>query len=90
MRNIDDVVAVANEAAYCKMMSDLEYQDAKELWIESRAEELIKNFNDDRDIVELINKRLDDNCVDDEIYNQFITDACWSQARCEYEKQFKD
>lgn len=31
------------ERAYCKMMSDVEMQDAKDDWFEVRAEELLKN-----------------------------------------------
>ena len=72
------------------MIKDTEMQDAKEEWIESRAEELIKNFGNENDcqIVELINAGLENNPVDADIYNQFITDICYSQAQLEYSKKF--
>ena len=78
------------ESAYCNMLDNIEMQDAKEEWIESRAEELIKNFSNENDwqIVELINASLENNPVDADIYNQFIVDICYSQARFEYSKKF--
>lgn len=35
------------ESAYCKMINDTEMQDAKEEWIESRVQELIRNSPDE-------------------------------------------
>jgi hypothetical protein len=48
------------EKAYCKMMNNIEMQDAKDEWIETRAEELIKNFDNDNDwqIIELLKIKL--------------------------------
>ena len=79
-----------HEHAYCKMMDDAEMQDAKEEWIESRAEELIQNFGNDNDwqIIELLNIKLESKTIDKEIYDQFITDICYSQAKTEYSKRF--
>ncbi|WP_430875796.1 hypothetical protein [Gilliamella sp. G0441] len=80
------------ERACCNMLNNIEMQDAKDEWIESRAEELIKNFSNDNDwqIVELINVRLENNPVDTNIYNQFITDICYSQAKTEYKEKFNE
>ena len=79
------------EIAYCKMMSDVEMQDAKEEWIESRAEELIQNFGNDNDwqIIELLKIKLESKSIDANIYNQFITDICYSQANFEFNKKFQ-
>ena len=79
------------ERAYCKMMNDAEMQDAKEEWIESRAEELIKNFANDNDwqIIELLKIKLESKSIDADIYNQFITDICYSQATFEFNKKFQ-
>ena len=79
-----------HEHAYCKMMDDAEMQDAKEEWIESRAEELIKNFANDNDwqVIELLKIKLESKTIDKEIYDQFITDICYSQAKTEYSKRF--
>ena len=76
------------ERAYCKMMDDAEMQDAKEEWIESRAEELIKNFANDNDwqIIELLKIKLESKSIDADIYNQFVTDICYSQANFEFNK----
>ncbi|OCG35703.1 MULTISPECIES: hypothetical protein [unclassified Gilliamella] len=78
------------ERAYCKMISDVEMQDAKDDWIEARAEELLKNFGNDNDwqIVELLKIKLESKNIDADIYNQFITDMCYSQAKAEYNKRF--
>ncbi|MCO6539880.1 MAG: hypothetical protein J6569_07075 [Gilliamella sp.] len=78
------------ERAYCNMMSDVEMQDAKDDWIEARAEELLKNFSNDNDwqIVELLKIKLESKSIDADIYNQFITDMCYSQAKAEYNKRF--
>ena len=78
------------ESAYCNMLNNIEMQDAKEEWIESRAEELIKNFGNDNDwqIIELLKIKLESKSIDDDIYNQFIVDICYSQARFEYSKKF--
>lgn len=77
------------ERAYCNMLNNIEMQDAKEEWIESRAEELIKNFGNDNDwqIIELLKIKLESKSIDDDIYNQFIVDICYSQARFEYNNQ---
>ncbi|MWN91296.1 hypothetical protein GQ597_11360 [Gilliamella sp. Pra-s65] len=78
------------ERVYCKMISDVEMQEAKDDWIEARAEELIKNFGNDNDwqIVELLKIKLESKSIDADIYNQFITDMCYSQAKAEYNKRF--
>ena len=78
------------ERAYCNMMNDTEMQDAKEEWIESRAEELIQNFGNDNDwqIIELLKIKLESKSIDADIYNQFVTDICYSQAKTEYSKKF--
>ena len=78
------------ESAYCNMLNNIEMQDAKEEWIEKRAEELIKNFSNDNDwqIIELLKIKLESKSIDDDIYNQFIVDICYSQARFEYSKKF--
>lgn len=79
------------ERAYCNMMNDTEMQDAKEEWIESRAEELIQNFGNDNDwqIIELLKIKLESKTIDKEIYDQFITDICYSQAAFEFNKKFQ-
>lgn len=75
--------------AYCKMMDDVEMQDAKEEWIEARAEELIKNFANDNDwqIIELLKIKLESKNIDADIYNQFITDICYSQAEIDFNQK---
>lgn len=80
-----------HEHAYCKMMDDAEMQDAKEEWIESRAEELIRNFGNDNDwqIVELLKIKLESKSIDNDIYNQFIVDICYSQAKYQFETKYK-
>ncbi|MCX8594017.1 hypothetical protein [Gilliamella sp. B3367] len=77
------------ERAYCNMLNNIEMQNAKDEWIESRAEELIKNFGNDNDwqIIELLKIKLESKSIDDDIYNQFIVDICYSQARFEYNNQ---
>ena len=79
------------ENEYCKMMDDAEMQDAKEEWIESRAEELIRNFSNDNDwqIIELLNIKLESTSIDANIYHQFVTDICYSQARRQFEENYK-
>ena len=79
------------ERAYCKMMDDAEMQDAKEEWIENRAEELIKNFANDNDwqIIELLKIKLESKSIDADIYNQFVTDICYSQAKYQFEVMYK-
>ena len=37
------------ESTYCNMLKNIKMQDAKEEWIESRAEELIKNLGNEND-----------------------------------------
>ena len=78
------------ERAYCNMMDDAEMQDARDGWIEDRAEELIRNFGNDNDwqIIELLKIKLESKSIDTDIYNQFITDICYSQAKTEYSKRF--
>ena len=80
-----------HENAYCKMLDDTEMQDAKEEWIENRAEELIKNFDNDNDwqIIELLKIKLESKSIDADIYNQFVTDICYSQANFEFNKKFQ-
>ena len=79
------------ERAYCKMLDDSEMQDAKAEWIESRAEELIRNFANDNDwqIIELLKIKLESKSIDANLYNQFITDICYSQAKFEFNKKFQ-
>lgn len=79
------------ENAYCKMLDDTEMQDAKAEWIESRAEELIRNFSNDNDwqIIELLNIKLESTSIDADIYHQFVTDICYSQANVEFNKMFR-
>lgn len=64
-------------------------QDAKEEWIEARAEELIKNFANDNDwqIIELLKIKLESKNIDADIYNQFITDICYSQAEIDFNQK---
>jgi hypothetical protein len=78
------------ENAYCKMMNNTEMQDAKDEWIETRAEELIKNFDNDNDwqIIELLKIKLESKSIDADLYNQFITNICYSQATLEYSQTF--
>ena len=79
------------ENEYCNMINDAEMQDAKAEWIESRAEELIRNFSNDNDwqIIELLNIKLESTNIDANIYNQFVTDICYSQANVEFNKIFR-
>lgn len=79
------------ERAYCKMMNDAEMQDARDSWIEDRAEELIRNFGNDNDwqIVELLKIKLESKTIDNDIYNQFIVDICYSQAKYQFETKYK-
>ena len=79
------------ERAYCKMMDDAEMQDAKEEWIESRAEELIQNFGNDNDwqIIELLKIKLESKSIDADIYDKFVVDICYSQATFEFNKKFQ-
>ena len=89
MNNLFKRVENSYEQAYSKMMNDIETQDAKEEWIEKRAEELINNFGNDNDwqIIELLKIKLESKSIDADIYNQFIVDICYSQAKAEYQKQ---
>ncbi|MCX8602625.1 MULTISPECIES: hypothetical protein [unclassified Gilliamella] len=77
------------ESAYCNMLNNIEMQDAKEEWIEKKAEELIKNFGNENDwqIIELLKIKLESKSIDKEIYDQFIVDICYSQAKAEYMKR---
>jgi len=79
------------ERAYCKMMDDAEMQDARDGWIEDRAEELIQNFGNDNDwqIIELLKIKLESKSINANIYNRFITDICYSQATFEFNKKFQ-
>ena len=79
------------ERAYCNMINDAEMQDAKAEWIESRAEELIRNFANGNDwqIIELLKIKLESKSIDADIYNQFVTDICYSQATFEFNKKFQ-
>lgn len=79
------------ENAYCKMLDDTEMQDAKAEWIESRAEELIRNFSNDNDwqIIELLKIKLESKSIDADIYKQFVTDICYSQANRQFEENYK-
>lgn len=85
------VVENNHEKAYYKMMDDAEMQDAKEEWIESRAEELIQNFGNDNDwqIIELLKIKLESKSIDADIYDKFVVDICYSQATFEFNKKFQ-
>ena len=89
MRTLDQHVENNHERAYCNMMDDSEMQDAKVKWIESRAEELIRNFANDNDwqIIELLKIKLESKNIDADIYNQFITDICYSQAEIDFNQK---
>ena len=89
--SLQEAVENWHENAYCKMLDDTEMQDAKEEWIENRAEELIKNFDNDNDwqIIELLKIKLESKSIDADIYNQFVTDICYSQANFEFNKKFQ-
>jgi hypothetical protein len=78
------------ENAYCNMMKHSEMQDDKDDWIEARAEELLKNFGNDNDwqIVELLKIKLESKSIDADLYNQFITDVCYSRSNLEYNQNF--
>lgn len=91
MRTLYQHVENNHERAYCNMINDAEMQDAKAEWIESRAEELIRNFANDNDwqIIELLKIKLESKSIDADIYNQFITDICYSQANFEFNKKFQ-
>lgn len=91
MRTLYQHVENNHERAYCKMIDDSEMQDAKAEWIESRAEELIRNFTNDNDwqIIELLKIKLESKSIDADIYNQFVTDICYSQAKFEFNKKFQ-
>jgi len=91
MKTLDQHVENNYERAYCNMMNDAEIRDAKDDWIEARAEELIKNFGNDNDwqIIELLKIKLESKTIDKEIYDQFITDICYSQATFEFNKKFQ-
>ncbi len=91
MRTLDQHVENNYERAYCNMINDAEMQDAKKEWIESRAEELIRNFGNSNDwqIIELLKIKLESKSIDADIYNQFVTDICYSQANFEFNKKFQ-
>ena len=90
MKTLEQHVENNHERACCKMLDDTDTQDAKAKWIESRAEELIRNFANGNDwqIIELLKIKLESKTIDKEIYDQFITDICYSQAKTEYSKRF--
>ena len=91
MRTLDQHVENNYERAYCNMINDAEMQDAKKEWVESRAEELIRNFGNSNDwqIIELLKIKLESKSIDADIYNQFVTDICYSQANFEFNKKFQ-
>ena len=91
MKTLDQHVANNYERAYCNMINDAEMQDAKKEWIESRAEELIRNFGNSNDwqIIELLKIKLESKSIDADIYNQFVTDICYSQANFEFNNKFQ-
>lgn len=91
MRTLDQHVENNYERAYCNMINDAEMQDAKKEWIESRAEELIRNFSNDNDwqIIELLKIKLESKSIDADIYKQFVTDICYSQAKRQFEENYK-
>lgn len=89
--SLQRVVETWHENAYCRMMNNLEKQDARDDWIESRTEELIRNFANDNDwqIIELLKIKLESKNIDADIYNQFVTDICYSQAKYQFEEMYK-
>ena len=91
MRTLDQHVENNYERAYCNMINDAEMQDAKKEWVESRAEELIRNCGNSNDwqIIELLKIKLESKSIDADIYNQFVTDICYSQANFEFNKKFQ-
>lgn len=91
MKTLDQQVANNHERAYCNMMNDAEIRDAKDDWIEARAEELIKNFGNDNDwqIIELLKIKLESKSIDADIYDKFVVDICYSQATFEFNKKFQ-
>ncbi|MCO6524195.1 MAG: hypothetical protein J6562_04140, partial [Candidatus Schmidhempelia sp.] len=48
---------------------------------------IVSNDNDWQ-IVELLKIKLESKSIDADIYNQFITDMCYAQAKVEYNKRF--
>ena len=90
MHQLHRLVENAYEANFCKMLDRIEKQDARDEWIDKRASELIKNFSNENDwqLLELIKLKLDNHAVDAEIYDQFVSDICYSQAREESKAQF--
>ncbi|OCF98763.1 hypothetical protein [Gilliamella sp. wkB308] len=86
---LNTLVENSSEKAYCEMMKNIEKQDAKDEWIEKRAEKLIKNFGNENDwqIIEQLKIKLESKSIDDDIYNKFITDICYSQAKADYTKK---
>ena len=89
--SLQRVVENWHENAYCRMMNNFEKQDARDDWIESRAEELIRNFANDNDwqIIELLKIKLESKNIDADIYSQFVTDICYSQAKYQFEEMYK-
>lgn len=89
MNNLYSCVANSHEQAYCEMMNDIEAQDDQDEWIDKRADELMGNFSNENDwqIIELLKIKLESKSIDKKIYDQFIVDICYSQAKAEYMKR---
>lgn len=85
MKDLDKCVENGYEKLYQNMMFNVEANDELEEEIDKRAKELIQNFsnNNDQPIIDIISKCLENNAVDKNIFDQFITDICYSQARSE-------
>lgn len=91
MRTLDQHVENNHERAYCNMIDDADNKDDKNKWIDDRAKELIENFGNSNDwqIIELLKIKLESKSIDADIYNQFVTDICYSQANFDFNKKFQ-
>ncbi|MCX8649966.1 hypothetical protein J3U21_06195 [Gilliamella sp. B2776] len=89
MNNLYQCVENGYEKQYQNMMQNIENGDELDEEIDKRANELMQNFsnNNDQLIIDLISICLENNAVDQNIFNQFITDICYSQARAELNKK---
>lgn len=89
MKNLYQHVENGYEKQYQNMMRNIENNDELDEEIDKRANELMQNFgnNNDQPIIELISNYLENNAVDQNIFDQFITDICYSQARAELNKK---
>lgn len=91
MKNLYQHVENGYEKQYQNMMRNIENNDELDEEIDKRANELMQNFsnNNDQPIIDLISQYLENNAVDQNIFDRFITDICYSQARAELNKKNK-